>query len=127
MSGFLRWEQDREAFERCVTHRLLDPFHPVIYRDAKTRKIVIDLATIAYFKTNDDFFDYLEERGDKAPSWVRRSKDLQSFERTLRYVVEFLRRIEVYASTKELMNEYEKRMQPPAAPAAPAVPSADEV
>ena len=108
MSDFLRWEHDREAFKRCVAHRLLDTFSGVIYRDTQTHKIVIDIGSVSYFKSDEEFFAFRESQADQIPTWVKRSKDLHAFQKTLSYIVEFLRRIEVYSSTKQLMDEYEK-------------------
>ena len=112
MDKFLAWSQDREAFRRCLTHRLLDPIPSVIYRDPTTKKVVIDVATVAYFQNDGDFFAYCAQNETELPEWVKKSRDLKSFDRTLRYVIDFLRRIEVYGSSKEVMDEYEKRIQP---------------
>ena len=111
MSHFLPWEQDRDAFGRCVTYHLLDPFPGVLFRDPQTRKIVINIGPVAYFKNDQEFFLYCEQNEANVPTWVKRAKDLPSFQKTLQYVVDFLRRIEVYGSTVELMDEYEKKIQ----------------
>ena len=112
MDSFLPWSQDREAFRRCVTHRLLEPFPPVIYRDTTTKKMVIDIGMVAYFKTDEDFFDFCAQNEATLPQWVKKSRDLQSFDKTLRYVIDFLRRVDVYGSSTQLLDEYEKQTQP---------------
>lgn len=111
----LQWESDRTFFDRCLKYGLLDDFRGVIYRD--NGRLQINIGEVSYFKNDEDFYAYRDEFYETLPEWVLRSKDLTSFNRTLTYLVEFIRKLEVFAINREVTTDYDqKRKTAPEAP-----------
>lgn len=103
----LKWETDRDAFDRCLKFGFFDDFEGVIYREHG--RMTINLKDVAYFTSNEDFFAYRDARFERLPEWVLKSKDLTSFNRNLNYIIDFIRRLDVYAQNRQVTEEYDKR------------------
>jgi hypothetical protein len=103
----LKWETDRDAFERCLKYGFFDEFEGVIYRD--NGRLAINLESVAYFKSDEEFFTYRDARFERLPEWVLRCKDLTSFNRNLQYIVDFIRRLDIYAQNRQVLEDYDRK------------------